>query len=311
MLRHFGEFGKEWVMLMQSVSLLKRKPIFLLPLVLCWVVVAGVMLYTRYVWQVPSDPLEGLPMAYLYVFLITFALCAADIVMLELIQQCESGRPLSLAKALGEAVSRDLLKMIPIAAVWALLWLALLVLKAMTRKKRNAQRTPSWRDAAYTLGGGTGAASSRWWRLWGVNVDLAVKLLRMTAFLTLPAIAWEDRGPLQAVKTGYTVIKTHARQFFTTYTLTLLLSLFMALPLIPIWLLDQTGTPIPDVVWMLVILYETVVWTLGMYLEQMLLALLYLWHLEWVKQGAVGALTRVTPPSLLDDAYALKPAETG
>jgi hypothetical protein len=47
------------------------------------------------------------------------------------------------------------------------------------------------------------------------------------------------------------------------------------------------------------------VWTLSIYLEQMSVGLLYLWHLKWVKKGSKGKLSNTSKPDLLDEIYEL------
>ncbi len=293
-----------WELLKNSFSLVLRKPVFLVPLFCCWAVVVGVALYLRYYWQPPEDDALAALHGYLFVFLIAYSLCAANILMLELMQQMESGEPTSLAKAGREAILQDWLKIVPIAAVWALVWFVLLILKAMTRRKRRGagRPEPSLRDAAKTLGGWEGGPFS----LWRMGLNMLIKLVRMITFLTLPAIAWEGQGPLDAVRKAFAILKQHPIQFLTSYTLTGMVALFMALPLIPIFLLDEAGVAMPDIIWLLVIVYEGMVWTLGIYLEQMTLALLYLWHMKWLHNGASGDLGVVSQPSLLDGIYELE-----
>ncbi len=80
----------------------------------------------------------------------------------------------------------------------------------------------------------------------------------------------------------------------------------MAIPLIIIFTLDESGVTLSDLVWTIVILYEGIVWTLGIYLEQMSTGMLYLWHLKWVRNGSVGELSSVPRPDLLDDIYELE-----
>jgi hypothetical protein len=58
--------------------------------------------------------------------------------------------------------------------------------------------------------------------------------------------------------------------------------------------------------WTAVIIYESIIWTIGIYLEQMSVGLLYLWHIKWVRYGSKGELSDVPKPDLLDNVYELK-----
>ena len=82
-------------------------------------------------------------------FLITLSVSMANIMMLEFMQQIESGEKTSLFKALKEAVVLDFLKVIPVSLIWTFVWFILLILRAATSKKREGKRAePSVRDAA-------------------------------------------------------------------------------------------------------------------------------------------------------------------
>lgn len=223
--------------------------------------------------------------------------------MLEFMQQMESGEKISFSKAFAEAVGIDFIRIIPIAIIWSILWFIIVVIRALTSKKRGSGKSePSPRDAARTLGGAESGPFS--WL--GLGLSMIEKLIRMVVFLSLPAIAWENKGPFSALGKAFGIIKKHAVQFLTTYTLTGIAALFMAIPLAIIFALDESGVKFSDLFWTVVIIYEGIVWTLGIYLEQMSTGMLYLWHLKWVQNGSVGELSSVPKPDLLDDVYELK-----
>lgn len=299
----FSSIGEGWELFKDSFRFLFKKPIFLLPIFVSWIVFAGVVLYLRYYFTFPSSFLLGIGYLYLLTFTITFVICLANIVMLEFLQQLESGEKISLSKALKEALVFDLLKVIPIAMIWAIIWVMILIIKALTSKKKGGRRPePSARDAAKTLGGAESGPFS-WIKL---GLSMFEKLVRMVVFLTLPAIAWEHKGPFSSFGQAFKIIKKHPMQFFTTYTLTGFAALIMALPLLPIFLLDDAGVTFSATFWTIVIIYECIIWTLGIYLEQMSVGLLYLWHIKWVKNGSKGELSSISKPDLLDEVYELK-----
>src|SRR3989344_616862 len=299
----FSSIGEGWKLFKDSIRFLFKKPIFLLPIFVSWIVFAGVVLYLRYYFTFPSSFLLGIGYFYLLIFLITFIICLANIVMLEFMQQIESGEKISLSKALKEALVFDILKVIPIAMIWAIIWVIILIIKALTSKKKSGGKAePSARDAARTLGGAEGGPFS--WLKLGLN--MFEKLVRLVVFLTLPAIAWEHKGPFSSFGQAFKIIRKHPVQFITTYTLTGFAALIMALPLLSIFWLDYTGVTFSATFWTIVIIYECIIWTLGIYLEQMSVGLLYLWHIKWLKKGGKGELSDVAKPDLLDSAYELK-----
>ncbi len=299
----FSSIGEGWKLFRDSFRVLIKKPIFLLPISISWIVFAGVILYLRYYFVFPPSPLLGLGYFYLLIFLVTLTICLANIMMLEFMQQIESGERISLPKALKETISLDFLKVIPVAAIWAVIWTIIILIRAATSKEKDKNRAePSVRDAARVLGGADAGPFS-WLKL---GLSMFEKLVRMVVFLTLPAIAWENKGPFSSFGQAFKIIKKHPLQFITTYTLTGFAALIMALPVFVVLLLDKHGVAFSATFWAIVILYECIIWTLSVYLEQMSVALLYLWHLKWVKNGGEGDLSSVAKPDLFDNVYELK-----
>lgn len=298
------ELGEGWKLFTDSFRFLLRRPVFFVPIFFSWILVASLILYLRYYFAAPGD--LGLLFLTIFgaVFLITLTVCVANIMMLEFMQQMEYGENISFGKAAKEAVFSDLVKVVPVALVWAIVWFIILMIRALTSKKKggNSRPEPSPRDAALTLGGADSGPFS--WL--GLGLRMFEKIVRMYVFLALPAIAWENRGPFSAFNRSLEVIKKHPLQFITTYTLTGIASLFMAVPLIVVFYLDKSGTAFSPVFWTGVIIYEGFIWTLGIYLEQMSVGLLYLWHLKWVKSGSAGELSSIPKPDLLDNFYELR-----
>lgn len=301
----FESVSEGWKLFTDSLRFLFKKPIFLIPIFFSWILVAGIILYLRYYWNMPNDLGMKLLAIFLFIFLITLIICIANIVMLEFMQQIESGEKISFFKALKETVFLDLLKTIPVSLIWAIIWFIILIIRVLTSKKKDrgsSRPEPSPRDAALTLSGANSGPFT--WLNLGLN--MFEKIIRMYIFLTLPAIAWENKGPFSAFKRSLEILKRHPMQFLTTYTLTGLASLFMAIPLIIIIEMDKSGYVFSSLFWTVVIIYECIIWTVGIYMEQMSVGLLYLWHIKWVKYGSKGELSDVPKPDLLDNVYELK-----
>lgn len=298
-----SSIGDGWRLFKDTWATLVRYPVFLLPIFLSWLVFAAIILFDRYYYGFPSSLALGLLCVYLMLLVASLVICAAGLLMLELMQQIESGKPVSLAAALKETLGFDLIRMIPIAVIWSILWFIILILIALTsRKKRGGKAEPSLHDAARTLGGADGESFS----FARLGLRLIEKLIRMVAFMSLPAIAWENKGPFSAMGRAIEIIRKHPVEFLTLYSLTGLAALVMGIPLGIIFAMDDHGVHFSNAVWTGVIIYAGMVWTLGIYLEQMTVAMLYLWHLKWLKNGATGPLSTVPRPDLLDNYHELK-----
>lgn len=300
----FGRIKHGWILFKESMKLLAKRPILTIPIFFSWIIVASIIIYMVYYFTMPAVPLAmQLLLIYFVIFLITMTTCIANIVMLEIVQQMESGQRISFGKAFREAIVEDLLKVIPLAAMWALVWLIIVIIKAMSDDDSgSSRRSPSPREIARTLGGANSGPFS--WL--GLGLDAFEKLVRMTFFMALPAIAWEKEGPFSAFRKSVDVIRQHVAEFLTVYTLTGIAIIFMALPLLFVFYLDDFGiVNFSDVFWMGVILYEGLAWTLMIYMEQMSVGLLYLWYLKWVRSGKKGSISSVKKPNLLDEFYEL------
>ncbi len=278
-----------WYLFKNSLRVLRHKPVLLAPIFLSWIVVTTINVCVWYFlyagWhRSEAEPSERLVLlcVYCHVFVVSLIICIANIMMLEFMQQMESRQKISFSKALKEAVILDLVKTIPLAAVWAALWLLISILKCIVRKRK-----------------GRGAGSSDF------ILNRIQQAIRMAVFLALPAIAWENKGPFSSIAQSVRIIRKHSIEFLTTYTLTALTSILLAIPLLIILILSKAVT-FPTAFWAGVIIYVGFVWSLGIYMEQMSLGLLYLWHLRWVESGSKKQLSSVPEPDLLDEVYELE-----
>lgn len=76
--------------------------------------------------------------------------------------------------------------------------------------------------------------------------------------------------------------------------------------------MSSNGVHFPDYIWLIVIIYEGIVWTFSIYMEQMSATLLFLWDMKWEKinskienQKEQIPLSKVERPSLTDDVLEL------
>ncbi len=109
-----------WDIFKDTLKVLKKYPVLALPLFGAWIMMASVTLLFRY-----FD--FSIYVFFLTIFIVTYSLSLACLMLLELMQQIESGQPTSLLRASHELISKNALKALPIALAWAILWFILLV----------------------------------------------------------------------------------------------------------------------------------------------------------------------------------------
>jgi hypothetical protein len=109
----------------------------------------------------------------------------------------------------------------------------------------------------------------------------------MLVFLILPAIAWDNMNFVQATQKGLLVLKTHLGEFARGYALTYAAAVVVFLPAAVVFVLGARHrhmAPLvhfPDAVWVATMIYCGLAWSFCLYLEQMFVAQLYLWHMKW------------------------------
>jgi len=285
----------------------RRFPRLVVPLVATWVFVALLTLWLRF-----FRPEVGLPMELLLGFgvvvLQALLLAISCSLLLEMVEQVERGGPPSLRRAAADTVGGNLLSMLPLVVVWSVVWFGLLVLEAVFEDDSRGSGDYSAENAARAL---TGGESS----LLGVGFQALRKGVRMLVFLVLPAIAWEGRGFRDALRRGYGVFRDNVAAVATGFSLTYLIAGALFLPVVVLLEATDVGVlQLSTTQWYLVIGYVGAAWSFSIYLEQMFVADLFLWHVEW--EQAVAAARRdgrdppsmrdVPRPTLLDDVASLE-----
>ena len=297
-------------MIGHTFSVIGQYPVFILPLLGCWCIYAPLILYFKF--SIPWEQ-QSLTVSLLLVFAAIFVLSAAlsfsALVVLAMIQHIETGKEPDLLRAIGDAMTKSLVRALPIIVVWAALWFFLAVLSAMFSKRDgdSDDNEMNVENAARTLAGGG-------FSIFSIKnlIRLLNKALRMIVFLILPAIAWTNCGPIEATKRGFTALRKHLGQFATGFILSEGVALIIGIP-IGLLLYLKGDHPLPDIVWLGVIFYCAFGWSFVMYVEQMFAAELFLWHVKWERENKKLAeqnlppvsLSEVERPSLLDNVYEL------
>jgi hypothetical protein len=272
-------------LLVHSLNVFKTYPSFLLPILTVWSIYAPSVLYLKYGYQWNQHGLEqNLRVTLLFVFGLSFMILMSCAVVLEMIRQIELGNP-SLIRAVSKALSKDMVRVLPLSIVWATIWFALSVIEAILskfkKKDGNDDNTLTAQNAAATI------ANFRDFSFSAAFIDALKKGVRMVTFLIMPAIVWEDLGFFAATKKGLAVLRAHLGDFARGYALTYAAA---AIVFLPPWIILELGTgrhgnpPLvhfPDSVWVGTIIYIGLAWSFSIYLEQMFMAQLYLWHMKW------------------------------
>lgn len=305
-----GGWGRGWQLILATLKILQRYPLFLIPIIIVWAIYAPIIIYLKYFfpWSSYSFGVD-LGVVFFTLFIFSFIILFSCSVVLELIQQLETGKRLSLIGAFQETISKNMKKILPIALIWAIIWFILTIIEALLSKKKKGREEFNAENAAKTLAGYGEFSFSR------AFIEALEKGIRMVVFLILPAVAWEDLSFIMAIKKGFRVLKAHLAEFASGYALTYAAAVIVFLPPAIIFELGtgRHGNPplihFPDSVWTGVIIYIGFAWSFCMYLEQMFTASLYLWHLKWEKKVEVAKQQNqplpdfkdVEQPSLLDN----------
>lgn len=276
-------FRRSWGLLVHSMNVFKAYPTFLVPILAVWSVYAPTVLYLQYGYQWTQHGLEeDLGVTALFLFGLSFLILMSCAVVLEMIRQIEVGNP-SLIRAIAKAIDKDMFRVLPLSIVWAAIWFVLTVLEAFLSKKKesNDDNTLTAQNAAATIAG------YREFSFSAAFIDALEKGVRMVMFLIMPAIAWENLGFFAATKKGLSVLRAHFGDFGSGYALTYAAAAIVFLPPGIIFELGKGrhGNPplihFPDSVWVGTIIYVGLAWSFCIYLEQMFMAQLYLWHMKW------------------------------
>lgn len=305
-----------WDIIKESIKVFFHHPKFLVPLLITWIIYAPIVLYFKYAfdWEAYSS-FQIMWIIFGIIFVFAFLLSFSCSILLELIEQLETGQKTSLTKSFFYTLYHNTLKIIPLAFVWAIIWFILTVLQAIFSKRKGKgeqggdDESFSAEGAARTLSGQSGGFS-----LSKAFFKALEKGVRMIMFLILPAIAWENFGFFKSFRRGLSIFKSRVSEFITGFVLTEAAAMIIFLPPAIIFYLSEEGKiSLPEFIWVIVIIYIAFAWSYTIYLEQMFAAELYLWHLKWEKQAErakienrpIPTMRDIQKPSVLDEVHEL------
>ncbi|MEK9130158.1 MAG: hypothetical protein AAB526_02065 [Patescibacteria group bacterium] len=299
-----------WQLVRESMKVFNHYPKFIVPLLITWLIYAPMVLYLEYWfnWDVYSEAQIYL-IVFSVIFIFAFILSFSCSVLLELIQQLESGKQINIKSAFWHTLRHNTLKMLPIIIVWTIIWFILLIIQVLLSKdERSEKKSYSSENAAKTLAGYQGFTFSR------AFFEALEKGIRMIVFLILPGIAWENLNFWKSTKKGIAVFKSNLSAFVTGFLLTeFVWYLIMIPPIILFFLSDEMGVSFSDKIWFITSIYIAFAWSYSIYLEQMFAAELYLWNHKWEKEvlkaqlegRPIPLLNDILKPSILDESHDL------
>jgi len=285
-----------WDVINASIKAFFKHPIFLVPLVVVWVIYAPTIIYFK--WHFNWDIYSTQQIVFIVFFILwgfALLLTLSCSVLLELIQQKETGKPFNLFKSLSETLRKNILHILILSFIWAVIWFLLTILEAIFRKKNSSNNNDeeTAENVARTLAGADDVS------LLSLTFEVIKKGVRMIIFLIMPAFTWEDMGVGKSFKRGLTILKQRLTVFITGYTLSYLAGIIVFLPpSIMFYMSGKLEFDFPDWSWVMCIIYIAFAWSYTIYLEQMFTAELYLWQLKWEKQVQKAESEGKTPPKL-------------
>jgi hypothetical protein len=315
----FEKAKSGWEIIGASIRAFAKFPQLLIPLLFSWIFYAGTIIYFNFVFDWKSlEDRAAFALCFGIIFGFSTLLCFSASWLLEMIEQIETGKPLNVGTALGETIGVNLLRMLPIAFLWATVWFALIVVDVLTSKRKSEsedQKELSFKNATEVLAGTI--EQSSWSSL---SIDMIQKLVRMLVFLSLPAVCWRGMFGFSAMGEGLRTARKHAVEFLAGYVLSGAAAALLFLPVaLPAYLDAKKIIHVPAEAWPVMFVYLAFAWSFSIYIEQMFTAELYLWHMKWdkavkhaQKNGAIEPkLSEIKRPSMVDETADLNDIQSG
>jgi hypothetical protein len=273
----FRSLNTGWEVINASTKAFWKHPLLLLPLFTVWGIYASTIIYFK--WHFNWDDYSN-NHKYLIGFLITFGfaflLSISCSILLELIQQNETGKRFNLFKSLAETFTKNLIQILVLSFIWAVIWFLLMVIEMFLSRRKSSLKDEeeTAENIAKTLANSEGNFLS-------FSFEALKKGIRMIVFLIMPAFAWENYGIGKSIRRGLAILKQRSTQFISAYTLSYLAAAIVFLPPAIMYKLSSKNIIFPESAWILCIFYLAFAWSYTIYLEQMMTAELYLRHLKW------------------------------
>lgn len=240
-----------------------------------------------------------------FILVVSILVTMSCSIVLELIEQHESGKKMSLIRAGIDSWLSNFVKILPISLVYAFIWFVVTIINTLLNSKDNEDSNSEYsaENAARAIAG-----ADKPFSLSALLSGYLLKIIRMLIFLILPGICWEKRGPWGATKRGWKIFRSHKGEFISGFFMTELAAAIVFLPVALVFFaVSEFEIKLSDVEWYVVILYTGAAWSYTMYLEQIFSAELFMWYKKWeeinIKSDTVIPLSEIEKPSLLDEVF--------
>jgi hypothetical protein len=297
-----------------AIQIFRNHPIFLFPLFTTWVFIAIGTVYFK--WFFPWEDYNTTGQfiyAYLFYFLASLTVLLSCSVLVELIEQDESGEKMDMTKAIKESLLTNIGHIIILSFIWSIVWFTLVVLKVMFSKKdKNGDDELSAENIARTLAGNE---SFSWTNF---TFDALIQALRMLMFIIVPAFAWENKNFSNSLKRGIAIVGLRTSKFIEGFIVSLGVQFFVYLPpAIMFYLNAKLNVEFSELAWYICIIYLGFAWSFTIYVEQLFGAELFLWQMKYEKAYKkaeknglrIPKFSEIERPQLLDEVYELKDIE--
>lgn len=281
--------SQSFLLLAKSAMLFFKQPRFIVPL---GFMMSYSVLFSLYYSQL-LNRYGLLALFFGVLFSSSFVILFSYSWNLELMQHLENGRSPSLLRALKDTVVHNIWSLIPLMLIWNALLIGILVIEVIAKITVNMV-------ASFYGGAADETARSATDQIF----DFVRKGMRMFIFLSIPAVAWKDKGFIGSLKEAYNITTEHLSQFSSGFMASVFLAMLFFSPL---YILNEFE--LVNLSSNLFVIYGAVAATYIIYSEQFFTAQLYLWNYRWrqeviyaKKNGEkVPDLEDVDKPSLIDD----------
>lgn len=285
----------------QSFKFTLKHPILLIPMLLA----GAAVIYYR-IWFQNNYVIENMTTQeilfslYIYTVVVTFSISIASLIVLEFVEQIEKVGRANIFVAMFDALTRDLIRALPIMIVWSFIKFILLLLELLVSAS-NDDDNRSYRSRR----------AERRTRSFITTLKTGIRMSVMTMFC---AIAWEPIGPFKAAKKGIDVYRGKFSHLGTGVALSRFLTLVTMLPLLLVFIFFGYAESIsPNFIYG-VMVYFGLTWAFSMIIEQIYVAELYLWYKTYIRAKTtttydenfeIKTMHDVKKPSLFDNTQDL------
>lgn len=299
----FTKIKSSFNLIGETIKSIWKYPILLLPIFITWLVFASITIYFKYYWDLPDDTVLFY-LTFLGIFwFITFVLTYTSSIMVVIVKQIETDWKILVSDAFNNS-NKKIFKLLWLSFIWAIIWFLLVIIEAILSKskKNKSSDNINYEWVAKTLGWEWSIFS--WFWLW---LDILKDLIRLAIFLSIPAILWKDKWVFSWIKEWWKIIWKHPVEFLWIYGSMFLIWILMVIPLVIVFTLSDNWIVFSDYIWIWLTIYEGIIWTFSIYMEQMSSTLLFIWHMKWEKEneklesGKQKQISDILMPRLTDD----------